>query len=333
VGDALRTSLKLLCDARAIGPNGIGRFAKEVLDRLPQHARLTHGPGLFSPVDPIWQAVQISRFRPDIYFSPRYNPPASCTRPFVFTIHDLIHLRVPEERSAIKRLYYEHIVKPAIWRAKRVVTVSEYSRRQILEWSGVAETRVVVVGNGVSQCFSPLGPRADFGYKYLLYVGNRKPHKNVGRLLDAFKKRKDPTLTLVFTGLSDGDTKRKIRDANLEHRVTFAGEVSEPDMPKLYRGAEALVIPSIMEGFGLPALEAMACGTPALVARSSSLPEVVGDAAEFFDPYDVDDMSKAIDRVLDDEGLRLALRVSGLAQASLFTWDRVADRLSTILEA
>src|ERR1044071_1615856 len=177
----------VLCDARWIGPHGIGRFAQEVLNRLPAHGKLTKGPKPLSPMDSVWLSLEIARRKPRVYFSPGFNPPVLCSVPLVFTIHDLIHLSVPEEGTPFKRAYFQRLVLPWARRAFRVLTVSDYSKRQIIRWSGLAEDRVVVAGNGVDASFSPEGPRAQFGGRYLLYVGNRKPHKNLDRLFDAFR--------------------------------------------------------------------------------------------------------------------------------------------------
>ena len=148
----------LLADARWRGPHGIGRFATEVLRRLPAHQELTGGPKPLSPLDSLWTAAQVFTRRPALYFSPGFNPPV-CRVPLAFTIHDLMQIRTPEVATPAKRLYYAAVVRPACRRANRILTVSEYSRKQILEWTGVAEERIVNVGNGVGEP-SPTQARA-----------------------------------------------------------------------------------------------------------------------------------------------------------------------------
>lgn len=321
----------VLCDARWIGPHGIGRFAQEVLARLPAHSTVTKGPKLLSPLDSIWLSIEIARRRPNVYFSPGFNPPVFSSAALVFTIHDLIHLTVPEEGTTFKKAYFQQLVLPSARRAFRVLTVSEYSKRQIVRWSRLPEDRVVVAGNGVDSSFSPIGPRAQFGGRYLLYVGNRKPHKNLDRLFHAFGDLEDPGLTLVLSGEADTDISQRVERAGISERVRFSGTLPDAEMPALFRGAEALILPSVLEGFGLPLVEAMACGTPVIAARSSALPEVAGDAAVFVDPLDVGDIRWGLEHVLGSSDIRAQMRMRGLNRAREYTWDRVADRVRKVL--
>src|SRR4051812_14570148 len=129
--------MRLLIDDRWVGKHGIARFASEVFRRLPPALSMPPGLGPSNPLDPLWTTVQIARFRPDVYFSPGYNPPLSSHAPFVFTLHDLIHLRVADESNAFRRLYYELLVRPALEKAFKVLTVSNFSKREIVEWSGI----------------------------------------------------------------------------------------------------------------------------------------------------------------------------------------------------
>ena len=323
----------VLSDARWIGPHGIGRFAREVLTRLPDHWRVSRGPKLLSPLESIWLSVEIARRKPDVYFSPGFNPPAFCPAVLVFTIHDLIHLHIPEEGSLLKRAYFQQLVLPSARRAFRVLTVSEFSKRQILAWSRLPEDRVVVAGNGVDASFSPAGPRCQFGARYLLYVGNRKPHKNLDRLFEAFRGIDDAELKLVLSGEPEKEISNRIANAGIEARVAFSGALHDAEMPALFRGADALILPSLEEGFGLPLVEAMASGTPVIAARTSAIPEVAGDAAVLVDPFDVRDIRRGIEAVLGSENLRAQLRIRGLKRAREYTWERVASRVSQVLLA
>ena len=142
--------------------------------------------------------------RPKVYFSPGFNPPLWSPVPYVFTIHDLIHLRVPAETGLAKQSYYRLVVRPAAQRAVRVLTVSTYTQQDILDWAGLPAEQVVVVGNGVGPPFAPMGPRHAPGYPYVFYVGNRKPHKNLARLLQGLARsgsQKD--VRLVLTGVPE----------------------------------------------------------------------------------------------------------------------------------
>jgi glycosyltransferase involved in cell wall biosynthesis len=323
----------LLCDARWVGAHGIGRFAAEVLRRLPEHRQLAHGPKPVSAADPLWLAWKLAAARPNLYFSPGFNPPPFGSLPFVFTIHDLIHIQVPAEASLAKHLYYRMIVKPACRRAHRVLTVSEYSRAQIVEWSGVPPHRVVNVGNGVGPPFSPDGPRRQAGGPYVLYVGNPRPHKGLATLLHAFRGLPDSDLRLVLAGRLGAETAQRVRSLGIGHRTEIVDSPTDHELACLYRGAMVLVLPSLMEGFGLPALEAMACGTPVIASRAGSLPEVVGDAGVLVDALDPGAIQRAMESALASPESRAAMRAKGIERARQFTWDAVAAKVRAVLDS
>lgn len=323
----------ILADSRWIGPHGIGRFAGEVLKRLPDWTHLEDRRSPAHPLDPLRVARTLKRLRPDAYFSPGFNPPLRSATPFVFTIHDLIHLSFPRESGILKRAYYGLVVRPAARRAFKVLTVSDYSKRQIVAWAHLPEEKVVVVGNGVARPFTPTGPRHRPPYRYLLHVGNHKPHKNIPRLLEAFAALGTACETrLVFTGQAEPAMEKNIRKLGLADRVFFAGVLDDESLSAHYRGAAALVLPSLCEGFGLPALEAMACGTPVLASEAASLPEVVLDAALPVDPYDIQSIARGIRRIVEEEDLRKTLVQKALARASDFSWDRTASLVRQVVE-
>ena len=324
---------RILVDSRWVGPHGIGRFAREVLKRLPAHETFASRPRPLGLLDTLATARAIRRVRPDVYFSPGFNAPASSAVPFVFTIHDLIHLRVAGESGPLRRAYYRLVVRPGARRAFRVLTVSQHSKKDILAWSGLPAERVVVVGNGVGAEFSPDGPAHRPGYPYLLHVGGHKPHKNLLRLFEAFAASGlSHELRLVLTGRADRAAGRLVRRVHLEGRVIFVGELSDKDLPAWYRGAAALVIPSLYEGFGLPAIEAMACGTVVLASNVTALPEVAGDAALMVDPCSVDAIAEGIRSVVLREELRKTLVAEGLRRCKAFSWDQTAEKVRQVLE-
>lgn len=267
---------RLLCDGRWRGSHGIGRFATEVLKRLPVARTIEGGGGLFlSPLDPFLIASRIMRERPLAYFTPGFNPPFPSRVPLVLTLHDLIHLKVPGEGGRVARLYYEHIVKPALRSACRVLTVSRVSKEAILEWAKIPEERVEIVGNGLSPGFSPHGAVYRPGFPYFLYVGNRKPHKNLPLLFEAVSRARLPDeFRLLLSGAPDPETEREIARQGIGRKVVFAGPVPEADLPSLYRGAAALLFPSTVEGFRFPVLEAMACGLGVLASDIPAVDEV-----------------------------------------------------------
>ncbi len=324
---------RILVDSRWAGGHGIGRFAGEVLSRLPGAAPVEVAGQPLSMLDPWRLARAIRRAGPDVYFSPGFNPPAGRPAPFVFTIHDLIHLSCRQEASLVKRAYYRHIVRPAARRAFRVLTVSDYSKRQIVQWARVPADHVVVVGNGVGGAFCPDGPRHQANGPYLLHVGNHKPHKNIPRLLQAFARLAGKSdLQLILTGECDYGLAGLIDRLSLTGRVTFAGQCDDNAISAYYRGARALVLPSTCEGFGLPVIEAMACGTPVIAANVASLPEVAGDAALLVDPTDPAAIASTIEQLLASGALAADLAGRGLARAANFTWDRTAARVADVLD-
>lgn len=330
--------MRILADRRWEGQHGIGRFASEVITRLQGTDVVleeTSTLPLLHPLEPLWLSWSILRRKPDVYFSPGFNPPLRSAVPFVFVIHDLIHLRFAGAYGRRQRAYYELVVKPALRRARAVLTVSHFSKGEILNWARIPEWKVKVVGAGVGDSFNPGVKPSPLPFPYMLYVGNCKFHKNLPRLLEAFRRAElGPEVRLVLSGQIGRVTADLAVSLGLSERVVLSGPVAEVDLPKLYRGAIALVMPSLLEGFGLPLLEAMACGTPVVASDSSSIPEVVGGAGLLFDPYDVEDMALAIRRVASDEEMRAKMSSKGLQRASLFSWDETARHvLGSLREA
>jgi glycosyltransferase involved in cell wall biosynthesis len=324
--------MKVLYDARWDGPHGIGRFAQEVSYRLPEMSRLESGPKPASVLDPGWLDWQIARVKPQVFFSPGFNPPLLSRTPLVFTIHDLIHLHVPEEASQVKKLYYEHVVRPAASRAATVLTVSQFSKQQLLEWLKLPEERIVVVGNAVSSHYTSSGKQHRPGFPYVFSVLNAKPHKNMLGALEIFHQAKlETNVQLLLSGPPVATVLERAAHLGVSERVVFAGRIAEPDLPAYYRGALAFLFPSFFEGFGIPPLEAMACGTPVVSSNLTSLPEVVADAALSADPRDVEHMAALLTQAVHEPFLQQSLRERGLRQASKFRWDDVAARVLTIL--
>ncbi|HEX6737129.1 MAG TPA: glycosyltransferase family 1 protein [Vicinamibacteria bacterium] len=297
---------------------------------------------------------KLHRLGADLLHSPHYVLPLLCRRPAVVTIHDCIHLLFPEylpNRMAFQ--YARFMMGSAIRRSALVFTVSEASRRDILRFYPDADPdRIQVVPNAIDvglladpgeEEMDRVRERYQIRGRFVLYAGNVKPHKNVQRLIAAFGLLKQrpghEDVKLLIIGESGGESggerggagegihkhgslRRAVEAAGVRQDVRFFGFVPEHTLAALYRLASVFAFPSLYEGFGLPPLEAMACGTPVVTSRLSSLPEVVDDAALLVDPYRVDEIAHALERVLQDEELRADLVARGLVRAQQFSWER-----------
>jgi len=325
---------QILFDARWVGNHGIGRFASELLKLLPELTPFDRKRRPWHPLDPGLLGAELWLRRPGLFFSPGYNVPVGWPYPYVFTLHDLHHLCVPEDSSPAKRAYYKYILRPACHKAAFLLTGSEYSRHEIQEWAKLKDEKIVAVSYGVDLPFTHSGRRYEPGYPYLLYVGSHKPHKNLARLLKAFAisgVQKD--VRLLLTGSEETELAKQIAGLGLNGGVVFAGFPADDDLADLFRGAAGFVFPSLYEGFGLPPLEAMACGVPVLTSNVCSLPEVVGDAAILIDPLDVEDIAQGIQRLIGDDALREDLRWKGVERARRFSWGETARRTRQVLDA
>jgi len=291
----------------------------------------------------------VRRLRLDVLHSPYYIKPYLLPCPSVVSLYDLIAARYPQYLpSSWARLAFAVTTRLAITTARRLITLSAASRRDLAELYGVPPERVAVTPLAADEHFRPMGEMAaleNVRRKYalpehfVLYLGSNKPHKNLVRLIQAWFLVLSPQSSvpnrqsaignpqLVIAGHWDPrypQAQQKAAELGLEESVRFLGDVSEADLPALYNLATVFAFPSLYEGFGLPPLEAMACGTPVVCANTSSLPEVVGDAALLFDPLDVPALAAALAQALGDASLQAALRPRGLARARLFSWERTA---------
>lgn len=268
-----------------------------------------------------------------ILLSPSFTPARGWGDRQAVTVHDLIHLDVADEGSRSKQLYYERVVRPAIRRHPVTFTVSHFSKQRLVEWSGVSEERIVVTGNAAGAAFTPDGPAHSPGYPYVFYLRNAKPHKNSVGLVRAFARLPHPDLRLVLSGRRDEPTSRAAAAAGVSARVIYTDRIPEEDLPAFYRGAAVVAFPSLYEGFGIPAVEALACGVPLVSSNATSLPEVVGEAGVYVDPSDIESLTRGLDRALTDTALRAQLRTAGPARAALFSWDRITHAVLGALSA
>ncbi len=257
--------------------------------------------------------------------------------PTVTTVFDLQHHELPQFFSRGERAYRRWAYDGAARRADLVLTISEYSRRKLIELAGIPAERVEAIHLGIDHArFNPVPTAADEALRerlalpdrYIVYPANLWPHKNHERLIDALAKA-PADLQLVLTGQDYGklgELERRATAAGVGGRVRHLGYLEAAYVPALYRSATAMVFPSLYEGFGSPPLEAMACGCPVACSTRGSLAEVVGDVALPFDPESVDEIAAAIGQIVTDGALRSDLRNRGPAQAAKFTWESAARR-------
>lgn len=382
--------MKIGIDARFYGPvgKGLGRYTQEVVDNIikindnnqdsdyffvvflsPDNFDEFHSDSKFVKkvvIDIPWYSWQeqillpfyIAKEKLDLIHFPHFNIPILTPCKFVMTLHDLILTHFPTKRASTKSAYiykfknlaYRFVLWTAILRAKQIITVSQFTKKDIISKFKRASNKTVVTYEGVSNLArgrdslfvskidaSETRAMYHLGANFLLYVGNAYPHKNLEKLLEVFLILRDerPKLKLMLVGKSDyfyERLKKYAQSLNLWQKennnspVVFPGYVPDAQLEVLYQEARAYVFPSLYEGFGLPPLEAMAKSCPVLSSDRSSLPEVLGKAALYFNPQDKNDFLAKIKRILDDEKLRAEMKERGLAQSRLYSWWECANQ-------
>jgi glycosyltransferase involved in cell wall biosynthesis len=283
--------------------------------------------------------AEVARLKLDLLHTTDFIPPAFGYDRSVITVHDLNFLYYPQFLTTESHHYYNRQIEWAVRRTEHILADSHATEADLTALLEVPPEKITVVHLAAAPAFRPLADgearriaaRHDLEPGYLLFVGTLEPRKNLPGLLQAYRLLLDAQATaapLVLVGgkgwLYD-EVFERVEALRLNGHVRFLHSVPDTDLPGLYNAASVLATPSFYEGFGLPALEAMACGTPVVVADRASLPEVVGEAGLLVNPDDVDDIARALNRVLTDEPLRARMRALGLAQAARFTWERTAQ--------
>jgi len=274
----------------------------------------------------------------DVLHSPDFIPPFRRKCKSVITIHDLNFLLYPHFLTPESASYYGQIDQ-AVRKCDHIIAVAESTRRDIIQLTGAPEDKISVVHEAAHPIYRPLQDETLLGQvktrlgisrEFILFVSTIEPRKNVSTLLMAYKQLLDNyhvEVDLVLAGEKGwlfNEVFALVDKLGLEERVSFLGRVSPEDLLGLYNAAQLLIHPAFYEGFGLPLLEAMACGTPVVASNTSSLPEVAGDAALLVEPTDVDGMTVALWRVLSDGALRQQMSDKGLKRAGMFSWRRAA---------
>jgi len=295
---------------------------------------------------PLW--VELFCGSLDIFHSPDFTLPPVRRARTVLTVHDLSFMRVPRCSEPGLRSYLLQTVPASVRRADVVLADSECTRRDVIELLDADPACVEVIYPGVEECFRPIEDahtldavrnRYRLPDRFVLGLATLQPRKNFEGLIEAYawvKKEMGGAVGLVVagsTGWMYESIFRRVEELGVQDAVCFAGYVADADLPALYTLADLFVFPSLYEGFGLPPLEAMACGTAVVTSNTSSLPEVVGDAAWMVDPLDIAALAEAMQRLLSDQILRQELVRRGAVQAQRFTWSRAARKLLDVYEA
>ncbi len=359
INKKMQYKLKLCIDARMINNSGIGIYIKNIIPYLVDKFEVTLlGDAnelnyleakkiipVKSPIYSIREQFELPQIVPhcDIFWSPHFNVPllrVKATKRIV-TIHDAFHLFFYKKLSLMQKLYSKLLINKAVNASKVIITVSDFSKSEIINYTNSEPDKVKVIHNGIKQArllkdFESVRVKYKLPLKYILFVGNVKPHKNLKNLLKAYLLLNTEIrneFKIVIVGNKDGfiiadnelfcliDT-----STTLEENIVFTGFVDEDDMDTIYSNASLFVFPSIYEGFGLPPLEAMLNNCPVIVSNIGSLKEVCGDAVVYFNPIEPGDISNKIAEILTNPLLIAELKMKGLERIKLFSWKDAANK-------
>lgn len=283
----------------------------------------------------------------DLFYTPYTIVPQRYPCPVVGTVHDLIPWRMPQvQRSKFARVFYRSLIKRSVRQTNRIIVDSNFARDDLIGFLKVPQGRIRVVPAAAEEIYRPIRDKIrlesvrekyGLGYPFLLNVGTARPHKNLPFLVEAFRelRRKGISCQLVLAGGDDiwrPRLRHLVEKLELSGDVIFTGYVGEEDLLLLYNAASACVFPSLFEGFGLPALEAMSCGTPVICSNTSSLAEIVNGAGMLLDLDDLREWIEAMELILSDQELRAKLSEQGLKRAKLFSWEKTARQICEVYE-
>ncbi len=315
---------------------------------IPFRQRANVGQRLI-PFPRLWTHLRLSaellRHPVDALFIPSHVVPPVHPRATVVTIHDLGYLHEPQAHTDASRRYLEWSTRWSVTAARRVIAISEATKQDLMTHYGLSEEKIAVVYHGVDEWFRPANQaqieraRAWLGVDgpFILYVGTIQPRKNLTRLIGAFERiaEQRSDLCLILAGKLGWKTEEiteSARKSEYANRILMPGHVPDDLLPALYSAASVFILPSLYEGFGMPVIEAMACGTPCVISNRGSLPEIAGDAAVVVDPLDVTAIAAGISKLMPDQE-RSARVDAGLARAREFTWTRCGESTIEVIHA
>lgn len=349
-------------DARMIDMTGIGTYIQHLMGQgiydyalgIEEQIRkydkdikvIPFDAKIYSPKEQIgFPNKEAKQARIELVHFPHYNVPLNYRGRFVVTVHDLTHIILPEFLGNKAKYYYaKFLMNHALKKSEHIFTVSENSKKDIIELFGIKPEKISITYNAVDSDFR-VKTEEDVEYLYekysvprnkriLMYVGNLKPHKNLSRLIRAFSQlddKNDYRLLLVGKAFTSTDLENEEKELGINEYVIHTGMVEKEELVDLYNIADLFVFPSLYEGFGIPPLEAMACGTPVIASNNSSIPEVVGNAAILFDAKDVAEIKNAIEKIVDEQLIN-NLIASGKKRVSIFKWDQAVGVVKREIE-
>jgi glycosyltransferase involved in cell wall biosynthesis len=273
-------------------------------------------------------------FQIDLFHSPSFVAPILCHCRMIMTIHDLNHIVLPQFYTPFHQIYYRLFVKRCIQKSHAIITVSQFSKSEIIKIINLDPEKIFVTYNGVNPVYQPVIDKEQLDYvremyelpdEFVLCVSSNKPHKNVHQLVKAYC-HSSVDIPLVLATPVDPELLKLAEKHNKKHLVYFSKFIAEDHLPAIYSMTKLFIYPSTYEGFGLPPLEAMSCGAPVVVARSSALPEVVGEHAIFADPYDHMDIARTLETGVNDLALRAKMQVGVDKHRQRFSWSKMCDQ-------
>ena len=329
--------MKLLFDARVLihrHYTGVENYTKSILNQFQRGLHLTIAKPRFANkyLAHLWLHVSLPFQKGELLFCPANTAPIFVpkNKKLILTLHDVAFLTYPESFSKVFQYYYQFLVPRVIKRANKIITISETSKREILRYYPYAKGKIEVIALGVDDKFKVLPDIAK--EKIILYVGSLNLRKNFISVISAFQQLNRADYKLIVVGnfssqfSINSTTKQVVEEAKKNPNIIFKSHIDDNTLVKIYNQAELLLFPSFYEGFGLPPLEAMACGTPVLTSNISSMPEVCADAALYCNPHDIDDITSKISLLLEDKNLQEKMREKGLLHVKKFTWDQASKK-------
>ncbi len=350
----LNSSKQLIVDARMYNHSGIGVYLKNILPKLIEGARknnisislignenelsnlgakkIHHSDAKIYSIKEQFEIASISNCY-DALWVPHYNIPIMHRKKLIVTVHDVAHLALDDfKKSKAKNLYAQLLFTAIRLKSDKIITVSDFTKKELIRYSGINSNKISVIHNGVGREWFTSDIQSEvtvadkeYDFPYFVYVGNVKPHKNLVRLVKAFESvMNEIPHKMIIVGKKDGfitgDKTVAEYASKFPDKIIFTGYIEDKKLIKIVKEADFLVMPSLYEGFGLPPLEAMASATPVASSNAASLPEVCGEAVLYFDPLNISDIARAIKEIASDDNLRKDLSKKGLMQAEKFNW-------------